>query len=85
MKDISTKKNWLSLNIQAFVDPLPIPLMNDSQEANKSEPYYIKDEIHRNTTSYDSYMYKYKVALFQNWQTIRVPTIYKRPSEDPRG
>ena len=37
MKDISTKKNWLSVNIQAFVEPPPIPLMNNNQEVNKSE------------------------------------------------
>ena len=85
MKDISTKKNWLSVNIQAFVEPPTIPLMNNNQEFNNSESYYIKAELHRNTASSDSYMYKYKVAMFQNWQTIRVPTIYKRPSEYPRG
>ena len=66
MKDISTKKHWLSVNIQAFVDPLPIPLMNDNQEVNKSESEYIKTNVHRNPDSYASDIYKYKAALFKN-------------------
>ena len=47
------------------MDPPPIPLIKIRTD-KKSEKYYLKIKLRRNPTPETSYMYEFKMALFDN-------------------
>ena len=66
MKNVSTNKNWLLVNIQTHMEPPSITLIKNELEVNNSESDCIKVKLCRNPASAASDMYEYKVALFEN-------------------
>ena len=66
MKNLSTKKKWLSGNIQFQADPSPIPLINSETQRKKTEIDCNKVKLRKKPASSMSGPYEYKVALFEN-------------------
>ena len=48
-----------------YMEPPPISLIK-SKNNDKSDKYFVKLKLHKYPTSYSSYLYEFKVALFDN-------------------
>ena len=65
-KNVSTKRNWLSGDINGHVENLPINLIKEEKSGSKKEGEYVKAKLWRNTASSTSKTYEVKLALFEN-------------------
>ena len=61
---MSARKNWLSWEVTAGVEPPPITLINVEQEEVKKESDYFKLKILGDPASATSKTYELKLALF---------------------
>ena len=68
MKNVSHKKGWNSGVVQAYVEPPPIPLIKGINDV-KSDKDFVKPKFHRDLTSSTSYIYEFRVSLFENGDT----------------
>ena len=62
---VSHKEIWFTGAVQIHIDPPPIPLiqiMNDT----KAEKYCVKIKLRKYTMSVKSYLYEFKMALFDD-------------------
>ena len=66
MVNVSHNKSWLLGGIQVHYNLTPTPINNCDQERNKAEAGFIKVGLRRNPASDTSYIYKYKIDLFEN-------------------
>ena len=65
MKNVLSKKVWMTGVTHPHVDPPPIPLIQETYD-DKTGKYFIKTGLRRDPTSSTSYLYKFKISLFDN-------------------
>ena len=65
MKNVSTKKGWITGTTQPHVEPLPIPLIKE-KHYGKSDKDFVKLKIHRYPASSMSDLYEFKTSLCDN-------------------
>ena len=65
MKNISSKKGWMTGMTHPHVEPQPIPLIQETHNG-KSEKYFVKIKLRRDNTSCTLDIYEFKMSLFDN-------------------
>ena len=65
MKNVSSKKGWMTGMTQPHVDPPPIPLIKEKHYGN-SDKYFVKGKLCRDPTSTTLDLYEFKMSLFDN-------------------
>ena len=65
MKNVSSKKGWITGITQPQVEHPLIPLIKDNH-GGKSDKYFVKLKLHRYPTSSMLDLYQFKMSLFDN-------------------
>ena len=65
MKTISHNKKWNTGTLKVHVEPPPITLKSN-KNYKKSDKYFVKIKLCRDTMSQKSDLYEFKMALFDN-------------------
>ena len=68
MKNVSHKKKWNMGVVRLHMDKPPISLIK-SKHDDKLDKYFVKIKLRRDTTSENSDLYEFKLALFGNGDT----------------
>ena len=68
MKNVSSKKEWMTGVTHPHVEPPPIPLIQETYYG-KSDKYFVKLKLRRDPTSSTSDLYEFKMSLFDNDET----------------
>ena len=68
IKNVSHKKTWKYGVTQVHVDPPTTPLIKNKHR-NNSDKDFVKLKLCRDPTSEKSYLYEFKMALFNNGDT----------------
>ena len=65
MKNVSSKKGWMTGMTHPYVDPPPIPLIQETHNG-KSDKKSVKLKLHIYPTLSTSDLYEFKMYLFDN-------------------
>ena len=75
MKNVLHNKGWNSGTNPAHVEPPPITLVKETYNV-KSDEYFIKLKVCRDTTSSTSDLYEFKMSLFDHSNLEDVSLLY---------
>ena len=82
MKNVSSKRGWMTGMTQPHVESLSIPLTKEKHDG-KSDKYFVKLKLHRYPTLYTMDFYEFKMSLFDNVEPEKFCCLYvtsTRPS-----
>ena len=65
MKNVSSKKLWMTGMTHPHIDPPPIPLIQETHYG-KSDKYFVKIKLRRDPTLSTLDLYELKMSLFEN-------------------
>ena len=65
MRNVSSKKGWMSGTTQPHIKPLTIPLIKENHDG-KSDKDFVKLKLCKDPTSSTLDLYEFKMSLFYN-------------------
>ena len=63
MEKVLRRKKCTAVVVEQYVEPPPIPLIKSNHD-DKLDKDFVKLKLYRYPTSYNSYLYEFKMALF---------------------